>query len=665
MLSQKETIILRLLYNNLHTYVTSQEIASELSMSDRTARKYVNSLREKLIANQAKLDAKQGRGYRLVIIDDSVFEKFYRHELHLIPNNHEITSIHESQDRQYVILNRLIFGDENIYVDDLANELFVSRSTISNDIVEIRKILKPYDIEIKSRAGKGIYVSGSEQNYRHFIMNYFFMNRLQDNLYTFSSYENFLEGISIEEIVIIVLDECRESHLGLSDFIIYNIVLHIGLAIKRIQAGFEIELGFVEEFSQETKEYQTAVKIIQRMEESLDIQFPEEEATYIAMHLQNKVTSQKVFEKSTYSEEEIKRQLIAALTNIDQKTGFEFHQDTILIDGLMIHVTPLLTRLQNQMSIENPLLEDIKNKYGELLNLTVTHVSKMPVFQEYKVTESEWAYITIHLTAAVERFYNAQKIRVIVICATGLGSSQMLRIRLEHELGSKIIIEQVISYYEITEELLEGIDLIISSIHLPNVVYSVPIVNVSVFLDEQDIQAINHEISRQKGTQKILNEKRETPLVQDIQEITQAVFKPELFFYTSEKWDKAELVDYLIQQINQLEPTDVQETLSKQIKLRESYNSVAFSPYLAVPHPIEPVTEKAYVAVAVVPEGVYWDEQHPNIQLVFLMSPDYGHQIELEKISQHIVPIIEDDQLRKELVASTNYQKFIATFNRR
>ncbi len=665
MLSQKETIILRLLYNNLHTYVTSQEIASELSMSDRTARKYVNSLREKLIANQAKLDAKQGQGYRLVIIDDSVFEKFYRHELHLIPNNHEITSIHESQDRQYVILNRLFFGDENIYVDDLANELFVSRSTISNDIVEIRKILKPYDIEIKSRAGKGIYVSGSEQNYRHFIMNYFFMNRLQDNLYTFSSYENFLEGISIEEIVIIVLDECRESHLGLSDFIIYNIVLHIGLAIKRIQAGFEIELGFLEEFSQETKEYQTAVKIIQRMEESLDIQFPEEEATYIAMHLQNKVTSQKVFEKSSYSEEEIKRQLIAALTNIDQKTGFEFHQDTILIDGLMIHVTPLLTRLQNQMSIENPLLEDIKNKYGELLNLTVTHVSKMPVFQEYKVTESEWAYITIHLTAAVERFYNAQKIRVIVICATGLGSSQMLRIRLEHELGSKIIIEQVISYYEITEELLEGIDLIISSIHLPNVVYSVPIVNVSVFLDEQDIQAINHEISRQKGTQKILNEKRETPLVQDIQEITQAVFKPELFFYTSEKWDKAELVDYLIQQINQLEPTDVQETLSKQIKLRESYNSVAFSPYLAVPHPIEPVTEKAYVAVAVVPEGVYWDEQHPNIQLVFLMSPDYGHQIELEKISQHIVPIIEDDQLRKELVASTNYQKFIATFNRR
>ena len=665
MLSQKETIILRLLYNNLHTYVTSQEIASELSMSDRTARKYVNSLREKLIANQAKLDAKQGRGYRLVIIDDSVFEKFYRHELHLIPNNHEITSIHESQDRQYVILNRLIFGDENIYVDDLANELFVSRSTISNDIVEIRKILKPYDIEIKSRAGKGIYVSGSEQNYRHFIMNYFFMNRLQDNLYTFSSYENFLEGISIEEIVIIVLDECRESHLGLSDFIIYNIVLHIGLAIKRIQAGFEIELGFVEEFSQETKEYQTAVKIIQRMEESLDIQFPEEEATYIAMHLQNKVTSQKVFEKSTYSEEEIKQQLIVALSDIDQQTGFEFHQDTILIDGLMIHVTPLLTRLQNQMSIENPLLEDIKNKYGELLNLTVTHVSKMPVFQEYKVTESEWAYITIHLTAAVERFYNAQKIRVIVICATGLGSSQMLRIRLEHELGSKIIIEQVISYYEITEELLEGIDLIISSIHLPNVVYSVPIVNVSVFLDEQDIQAINHEISRQKGTQKILNEKRETPLVQDIQEITQAVFKPELFFYTSEKWDKAELVDYLIQQINQLEPTDVQETLSKQIKLRESYNSVAFSPYLAVPHPIEPVTEKAYVAVAVVPEGVYWDEQHPNIQLVFLMSPDYGHQIELEKISQHIVPIIEDDQLRKELVASTNYQKFIATFNRR
>ena len=55
-------------------------------------------------------------------------------------------------------------------------------------------------------------------------------------------YANLLEGISVEEIVIIVLDECRESQLKLSDFIVYNLVLHIGLAIKRIQNGFFMDI---------------------------------------------------------------------------------------------------------------------------------------------------------------------------------------------------------------------------------------------------------------------------------------------------------------------------------------------------------------------------------------------------------------------------------------
>ncbi|MCD5003298.1 BglG family transcription antiterminator [Enterococcus saccharolyticus] len=664
MLSQKEITILKTLYNNLHTYVNSQEIASELKVSDRTARKYLSTLREKLSHNQAEIEAKQGQGYRLKILDEQRFETFYRHELQLVPTKNEITSIHEAKDRQYFILNSLFFSKGKLFMDDLASELFVSRSTISNDIVEVRKLLKPYDIEIKSKAGKGIYLSGSEQNNRHFIMNYFFMNRLQDNLYTFSNYVDFLEGISIEEIVIIVLDECRESQLGLSDFIIYNLVLHIGLAVKRIQAGFEIQVVPTHEFPQEAKEYQTALKIIRRLEETLHIAFPEEEATYIAMHLRNKVTSKKIFEKSTYTETQVKNQLIAALAKIDQQTGFALQQDTILIDGLLIHLTPLLTRLQNQTSIENPLLEDIKQKYGHLLALTIDNLSTMPVFQEYTITESEWAYITIHVTAAVERFFNSQKARVMVICATGLGSSQMLRIRLEHELGSKIIIEQVSSYYEISEELLEGIDLIISSIHLPNVIYSIPIVHVSVFLDDQDIQAINHELSKLKNNQNNIplelredgNEEQQT------EKLIRQVMKPELFFRLSEQSEKEAVLNVLINKMNELESHDISSTLAKQLKLRESYSTVAFSPYLAVPHPIEPVTERAYVSIVVAPEGIYWDEEHPNIQLVFLMSPDYKNQTELEKISHWLVPIIENDTLRKKLVHCQNYDEFLSVF---
>ncbi|MFQ7236832.1 MAG: HTH domain-containing protein, partial [Enterococcus hulanensis] len=44
MLSKKETLILKLLYENKHRYLTSQEVASGISVSNRTARKYLHSL---------------------------------------------------------------------------------------------------------------------------------------------------------------------------------------------------------------------------------------------------------------------------------------------------------------------------------------------------------------------------------------------------------------------------------------------------------------------------------------------------------------------------------------------------------------------------------------------------------------------------------------------
>lgn len=657
--------ILKELYERRNDYTTSQEVAALLGVSDRTARKYVNLLREILEEQAAEIISKTGQGYQLTIHDPKQFGHFYQEHVKGFIPSQNITAIHESKDRQYFILNKLFFEHAHLTVEELMNELYVSKSTITNDLLEIKKILKPYDIQLRTKADKGVYTVGHEQNNRHFMMNYFFMSRLQDNIYTFSNYANFLNGISIEEIVLIVLDECRESHLRLSDFIIYNIVLHIGLAIKRIQAGFEIQLNPVAEVEEDSIEYQTAQKIVQRVEVSLQVSFPAEEAMYIALHLQNKITSKAVFCQVDYTEEEIRQQLLEQLVEVNEKTGVDLTEDSILVDGLMLHLVPLLNRLQNHTSIENPLLDQIKEQYSELLEWTKSSLAKMPVFKGYHVTESEWAYMVIHVTAAIERYYNAQKIRVVVICATGHGSSQMLEMRLEHELGSKITIERVISYYELTEEILENVDLIISSIYLPNVVFKTPLVHVSVFLNQKDIQEINHALSKFKGTRqmsqlKLPSEKKVR--VNDKKNLIKQLIRPELFYFTEQTLTKEQVINELIHKLVQLETETIIEPLKTQLKFREGYSSVAFSQYLAVPHPVDPVTEEGYVAVAIVPNGVYWEKEYPEIQLVFLLSPDRANQVELDQFSKLLVPIIEDDLLRKELAACKTYEAFITRF---
>ena len=664
MLSKRETQILKLLFDHRHTYLTSQEIASGIDVSNRTARKYLHLLEDALKKEAvATIDAKQGNGYQLKIEDSKKFDVFYLNEVKEQSTSKDITTIQESNDRQYYILNRLFFEQSAVYVDAIADELFVSRSTISNDLVEIKKLITPYQIELQSKSNKGIFVVGNEQNIRHFIMNYFFMDRLHDNLFAFSMYANLLEGISVEEIVIIVLDECRESQLKLSDFIVYNLVLHIGLAIKRIQNGFLMDIQAPIAFDEDSIEYQTALKILARIEQAMGLTFSSEEADFIALHLKNKITAKTIFQKADATEAEIRSQLLETLKTIDQDTPFDLEHDTILIDGLMIHFIPLLTRLQNNSSIENPLLEEIKSQYPDLYELTVNYFSKMPIFSSYRMTEGEWAYLAIHITAAVERYFNDQKTHVLVICATGLGSSQMIKNRLEREFGSRILIEKVISYYEIAEQDLSQIDLVISSLNLGNIVLNAPIVNVSVFLGEEDIKKINHEISSTKGGHfNTCEENKQVEMVEEKVELIKRSFQSELFYFADKRLTKETVLKELIGKIEAVEQNDLQESFLNQLKLRESYSSVVFSEFMAVPHPIEALTNEGYVAVAVVPEGIDWSEEYQKIQLVFLLSPDKLGKFEIDKVSQMLVEIMEDDSFRKALAFSDTFDNFIKAF---
>lgn len=162
-------------------------------------------------------------------------------------------------------------------------------------------------------------------------------------------------------------------------------------------------------FDEDSIEYQTALKILARIEQAMGLTFSSEEADFIALHLKNKITAKTIFQKADATEAEIRSQLLETLKAIDQDTPFDLEHDTILIDGLMIHFIPLLTRLQNNSSIENPLLEEIKSQYPDLYELTVNYFSKMPIFSSYRMTEGEWAYLAIHITAAVERYFNDQK----------------------------------------------------------------------------------------------------------------------------------------------------------------------------------------------------------------------------------------------------------------
>lgn len=656
-LNHKEILILEYFYNNQNKYLTSKKVAKNLGVTEKTARKYINQLIQAIDDDLACITSTPGHGFKIVIRDEEKFRIYFQSNKKEQLEKSNIRHIEDSKDRQYFILRKIFFDNKEIFFDNVMLDLAVSQSTLLNDIQSINKKLKHYDLSLRTSKINGLSVEGNERDKRHFIMNYFFVERLQNNLKSLGEISKLLTAISPEEILLIVLDECRNAGLKLNDTVMLNIVTHISLALKRVEEGYQIKFNQYFNKGNYTQEIFTAEKIVNRLRKSSDIHLPDEEIYNIALHLKNK-SSKSSF---TIVDEETKclREAITkVLEEIEWDSGVLLSKDPILLNGLIDHFSPFIDRMRNNNKLSNPLLKEILSNYKYEFELTKKYFSKMEQLKNFGVTDDEWAYISLHIIAALERKIKSEKKNTLVICATGLGSSQMLKVRLENELGSKLNIVKVISYYEITDEVLQDIDLIVSSIDLSNVVFNIPVVNVSVLLNEEDIKLINQFL----GTRVASIQKPKTDYKIKENQVTQLInkyFHPDLFLLSNTIVTKNEALNLLADKSIQLDTSIIKHFLMNQLKLRENFSSVVFSKHIAVPHPIEGVGNIPRVGILITPRGIAWDEASKDIKLTILMIPDRFGNNQIDEVSKALLPIIEKDEYLDEIVKVNNYEEFI------
>ncbi len=647
MLGQKEKLILQYLYQNRGEYVTSKVLAEHLKCSDRTVRTYIKSLLSFVTEEEnINIISKQGYGYKLDLTEESAY-------LNLVSdNNIQVgTDNIDINDRHNFIINKLIFEQEDVFFEDLMDQLYVSRSTLSSDFKKIRNEFARYQLTIESRANKGVFVSGAEHNKRHFIMDYFYSGHFLKNIHQYIGDDFFKLPISFEELTIIVLDECRSKYLKLSDFVIQNLIVHIALAISRVKDGFQISELIIdnEKFK---KEIGVATNIINRINRVTGTDFPDEEINYIALHLISESIN------SSHSDDleiiSLRQDLVDAANDIDLHYGYQFTQDFTFLEGLLKHLEVLLERVRNGVRLDNPLLEDIQKQYKEAFLVSRSLMSHLRYFKDFSLSDDEIAYVSLHILAGIERFHQNNKLNALVICATGYGSAQMLRMRLENDLGRQLNIANLVGYYDITDENLEGIDVIISTIDLTNLVFSIPVFTVSVFLKDEEVKELKKHFisieSKQHGRGAESNQL-------EINEIFDHHFSEDAFMILHD-CDKKTVLEKLVGAMDSKDIENYQISMRELIANRESMSTVIFDQDIAVPHPLKSLDREAKIGIAVIPEGIYWEEGFEKIKFVFLVSPSIYKNDGLAEMTKLIVNLTENPQTKQELLECHDFDCF-------
>ncbi|WP_392564059.1 BglG family transcription antiterminator [Orbus wheelerorum] len=662
MIKNKQRELISLLARSKNTFKTSTDLAIDLSLSDRTVRTYLKDLKEVIEDNGGQIISKQGHGFQLQIKDRSAFNSFLITH-NLLDTNEKQSKSREASERKHYLLNLLLLESQKIDLDDLSECLFISTSQLNKDIAEIKNQLIPYELTLKKNRSI-VFVEGLERAKRHFIMSYFFRQKSVNFLQQLTSSNKFCEAISFDMLTIIILDECREGNIRLSDVMIQNVVLHLALSIKRLQSGLSIQNISMPQATKTNVEYQIAKKIIDRIESIIGFSFPKEEQMYLTLHLMT---------KSNFMRHESDLDLCLPLTDllfkIQQETGYLFAQDEQLKNGLIQHLKPMLIRLEQNIKLDNPLLDEIKLNYPELLALIKHYCGQLPNLMQFEINDDEWGYLALHFLASIEKLKNEQKAKVIIICATGLGSAQLLKTRVESEFDERIKIVAIKGYYETNTEMLNDVDFIISSIDLSSKVFKIPVFHVSVFLTEQDVQQIRRYLSCYKAP--ISNRKKPNVMysninagsyLSDIEQIIDDLAADYFYLCQETVKGKAEILDHLLNLLAFDEAKNYKQEMKQQIENRMALGEIFFSQTIVVPHPAIAVSKLSKIGIAIMPNGLFWDQNYPSVHFIFMISPSIYQNPHLAIMTKAIVALIEDFDVQQKMLRIENFTEFKKLF---
>lgn len=181
------------------------------------------------------------------------------------------------------------------------------------------------------------------------------------------------------------LDE--HIHIALTD--------HILFAIDRLMKGMAIK----NPFNSETKalypdEYEVAQEVVEMINDSTNIQLPEGEIGFIALHIHSAVTNKNLSEINQHSQ--LISQLIAT---IEDQFGINLNRDEVNYLRLVRHLRYTIDRVLSGDKVNEPekITSFLKQEYPLCYNLAWKLIKIMQQTLKKPVFDAEAVYLTMHL----------------------------------------------------------------------------------------------------------------------------------------------------------------------------------------------------------------------------------------------------------------------------
>lgn len=377
---------------NANGPLTVAALAKKLNVTERTIYRQIPEVTQIMESYDLSLDNSSGKGFM-------IFGSLYN--IKRLNNAFEEVKTEQnysSKERVDIILLSLLNEDDYIKTQSLAIDLNTSSQTVRNDYHALKDKLQGHNVTFETKKSEGVRLTGMEIPKRHLFVNVLLQNITPAVFFDWIKDTNFRPNPFIDLLKILKHNFNIEIYKNEKDYFHWMIHLYVG------RTHYEL--------SQQISAFQ-----------NLD-------------------------------------HISCLIKEIEEKFQFPFSQDKNLAENLLLHINMAMERIQSGITVANPMLEDIYQSNPKLYEIVKQCFRN--VFQSVKIPEDEIGYIVIYFIASMDSL-SKHSISVLVVCSTGIGSSKMLRSRLEREF-SEIDVKKIISLHKLHDENLEQYDLIISTV---------------------------------------------------------------------------------------------------------------------------------------------------------------------------------------------------------
>ena len=609
--------------------ISPQKLAKDFEISTRTLRNDIRNINESLTSNHLQILMKRGEGYYL----DG--DKAQIQTLLETLSAGKEDQLDSADKRINHLIMFMLYANEYQSMDDLADEVFVSTNTIMNYLKTIRLILKQYHLTLETRSNWGYRIAGEEVDKRHCIID-LITSHYHHYALTFSKEQKaLLNNVDLDAIKQIVLAFNREHHVSFSDYNLKNMILHIALSISRLHissAIMEYEIPYKDSLEE------LLSPMIAIIEEEFELTFTPEEKRYIYSHyISNTNDLLDPQRDSNY----IHTLVDHIIDFIYESYHFDLRHDLILEKDLCHHLQSILNAKCYSLNKRNPLINTIKRNYILSFEVTETAIKEVFAQEPFTLTEDEIGYISLHIGAAIERYFDAKQMHIkkaIIVYDSGYAVGNFIKAKLSTIFKDKLDITRIIPSNEVSTCDMNRIDFIISTLVLKDV--TLPTVVVELPLLRKDIEIITNQITLEN--------------MHPIDKITH-FFDDDLFFHTSAA-SKEDIIHTLCEALRHKGYAN--EVFEASVLEREHKISTVMDGVVATPHPLLICTSTSKIAVAILDEPVVWsDKDHAQIILMMGLADDSKKDI--EKLYDTFVFLMNNPPLQSLLFKAHSLQEFL------